>query len=187
MTEIYSSKEEHYETSWDQYQEYRRTTCHICDHYTYAAYMEQREDGNFYCDRCAFIPPYSDALYNGLVAFQRLFRAHFAAKAKPCGKCGTSSLFLRDFRTDMGPLCPSCVDEEIDDMREEYEREHDGHDEDPCEDCGQYDCVCAELKEDARLARHRRICGISTCEGDCGTLDCGCIDVCRGRCGLREW
>ena len=23
------------------------------------------------------------------------------------------------------------------------------------------------------------------CIGDCGVLDCGCIDVCRGRCGCR--
>ncbi len=22
---------------------------------------------------------------------------------------------------------------------------------------------------------------------ECGVLDCGCIDVCRGRCGMRRW
>ncbi len=31
-------------------------------------------------------------------------------------------------------------------------------------------------------------CGCSDwmCPGDCGTLWCGCIDVCRGRCGMRD-
>jgi len=29
-------------------------------------------------------------------------------------------------------------------------------------------------------------CGFDGCEGDCGTLDCGCIDVCRCDC-YREW
>ena len=24
------------------------------------------------------------------------------------------------------------------------------------------------------------------CPGTCGELQCGCIDVCRGRCGLRD-
>ncbi len=25
-----------------------------------------------------------------------------------------------------------------------------------------------------------------SCPGDCGTLWCGCIDVCRGRCGFHD-
>lgn len=29
-------------------------------------------------------------------------------------------------------------------------------------------------------------CGHDDCEWDCGVLWCGCIDVCRGRCGLRD-
>lgn len=29
-------------------------------------------------------------------------------------------------------------------------------------------------------------CYVEGCPGDCGTLWCGCIDVCRGRCGLRD-
>lgn len=29
-------------------------------------------------------------------------------------------------------------------------------------------------------------CGDRTCEWDCGELWCGCIDVCRGRCGFKE-
>ena len=181
-----STTEEYYETSWDQYQDYRQTYCYICDHYTYAAYMEKREDGNFYCDRCAFIPPYSDALWNGLVGFQRLFRAYFAAKAKPCFNCEKLVLHLHDYKG--GQICTECLEEDIDRRREELEcrccysdpcccgQESDGW----CEKCeGQYGCVCAEQEEDARLFRHRRICGFPDCQGDCGTLDCGCIDKCK--------
>ena len=29
-------------------------------------------------------------------------------------------------------------------------------------------------------------CGYKEC-GGCGVLSCGCIDVCRGRCGFRDW
>jgi hypothetical protein len=29
-------------------------------------------------------------------------------------------------------------------------------------------------------------CGDWICPGDCGTLFCGCIDICRGRCGINE-
>jgi hypothetical protein len=30
-------------------------------------------------------------------------------------------------------------------------------------------------------------CGDSDCEADCGVLDCGCIDMCRNRCGLNRY
>ena len=30
-------------------------------------------------------------------------------------------------------------------------------------------------------------CGNEDCEGDCGVLVCGCIDMCRGRCGTRNY
>ena len=30
-------------------------------------------------------------------------------------------------------------------------------------------------------------CYVEGCPGGCGTLWCGCIDVCRGRCGLRDY
>jgi hypothetical protein len=30
-------------------------------------------------------------------------------------------------------------------------------------------------------------CGCYACPGDCGVLVCGCIDMCRGRCGMRDW
>jgi hypothetical protein len=74
-----------------------------------------------------------------------------------------------------GLLCTDCHSE-LADHRDDCE-----HDEpEPCEDCNNpYECVCAEQKADARLIRHRRICGFVDCEGDCGTLDCGCIDKCK--------
>ena len=30
-------------------------------------------------------------------------------------------------------------------------------------------------------------CGEVYCDGYCGTLSCGCIDVCRGRCGMNDY
>jgi hypothetical protein len=30
-------------------------------------------------------------------------------------------------------------------------------------------------------------CGHYDCKHDCGVLVCGCIDMCRGRCGMRDW
>jgi hypothetical protein len=194
---------EYHETSWDQYQEYRQTNCYICEYFTYAAYMEEREDGHFYCENCAFIPPYSHTLYNAIVGLQRLFRAYFEKKAKPCGSCDYLTIHLSpSLLVGKAPVCKYCADEELYEMRREYEDDHeecsdcgyqvchchDHEDEGPCEDCGNpYECVCLEQVEDARLARHRRVCGDKECDGSCGTLDCGCIDVCRGRCGLRSW
>ena len=29
-------------------------------------------------------------------------------------------------------------------------------------------------------------CYYKLCAGDCGVLKCGCIDLCRGKCGLRS-
>ena len=184
--------DDYHETSYDQYKEYRQDYCYICDHYTYTAYMEER-DGVFYCDRCATLPPYSDALYNGLVAFQRLFRAHFAAKAKPCGNCKKPCLKTHDYYTDKPPICAECLEEELDAERRERECPGCGYETCHCDDgswwcdkCeGSWGCTCAEQEEDARLRRHRRICGFPDCDGDCGTLDCGCIDKCK--CDRDDW
>jgi hypothetical protein len=35
------------------------------------------------------------------------------------------------------------------------------------------------------LVSRAHYCGNPECEGDCGQLSCGCIDMCRGRCGWR--
>ncbi len=42
-------------------------------------------------------------------------------------------------------------------------------------------CYVSEDEDETPCA-----CNYSKCQGDCGTLHCGCIDICRGRCGIRE-
>lgn len=162
--------------------------CDLCGFYTYKSYMTEREDGLF-CPKCAELPPYSDALYDAILALQGLFRKHFEKRAKPCGKCEKPSLKRTDFLKDCEPICECCLEDELDKIREEMDcRYCDSHpcrcDEDDgwCSDCeGQWGCVCIEQKVEASLMRHQRICGDKNCDGTCGTLDCGCIDVCRGR------
>lgn len=48
--------------------------------------------------------------------------------------------------------------------------------------CGFFQCPTGEPKK-------LHYCNDPHCEWDCGTLWCGCIDVCRGRCGFKgnEW
>lgn len=166
---------------------YQKCECYICgNEYWYGNMVEK--NGNPHCEMCASLPPYSDALYWGIVGFQKLFRAFFSKNAKICASCHEPHLGLKDFRKDIGPICERCVQEEIDHIRQElecpgcgYEQCHCYEDEGICEECGNpHECVCLELKEDARLARHRRTCGLPDCDGDCGTLACGCIDKCKG-------
>ncbi len=50
------------------------------------------------------------------------------------------------------------------------------------------DIIPCDLFDEEPVATERvHFCGDRSCEWDCGTLDCGCIDQCRGRCGLRDW
>ena len=42
-----------------------------------------------------------------------------------------------------------------------------------------------EKKAEAYENEYKCPCYCEGCPGDCGTLWCGCIDVCRGRCGLK--
>lgn len=173
------------ETTQEHY--FRQANCYICDYYTWTDNMEEREEGIFYCERCASLPPYSDKLYNALVAFQHLFRAYFAKKAKACGDCKCLTLKTYDYYKDKEPICYECLHDALDEERQKMECP--GCYENPCrcddgswwcDKCeGSWGCVCAEQEEDARLRRHRRICGFPACEGDCGTLDCGCIDKCK--------
>ena len=44
-----------------------------------------------------------------------------------------------------------------------------------------YEEYCGEEEEEA----FRCVCVVQDCPGDCGTLSCGCIDTCRGRCDHR--
>jgi hypothetical protein len=212
----------YYETSWDQYQEYRRVPCYICDHYNYAACMEEREDGNFYCDRCVDLPPYSDRLWDALVAIQRTFRARFEREAVVCPCCSKKTLKLRLFRDPLPPpppppkplperfswmavppprtyprepICANCIYEIEEEEREERECPGCGFEDCRCDDgsgwcekCeGPHGCVCAEQEEDARLVRHRRMCRIPDCDGNCGTLPCGCTDFCKKHCEDAWW
>ena len=160
--------------------------CAICRHHICRRYMEEREDG-LYCDRCAVLPAYSHQLYNALVSFQRLFRAHFAAKAVPCGACNKLCLKRHDYFTDRPAICTDCLNDNLDAERAEREcpccyeeqcRCDDGSE--WCEKCESPfgNCICAEIAyEEERKRVH--YCGDPTCEWNCGILVCGCIDVCR--------
>jgi hypothetical protein len=171
--------------------------CYICEKEEMLCFMEEK-DGKYHCKMCAALPPYSDSLYNGILAFQRLFRAYYESKKKPCANCGNLSLSLHEFCADMGPICSFCVEEEVEQMRTHYEENNTcdycnmdpcrcQEDQGPCEDCGNpWECVCLELAEDAALKRHRRVCGDKRCDGTCGTLSCGCVDVCKDHCN-EEW
>jgi hypothetical protein len=46
-----------------------------------------------------------------------------------------------------------------------------------------------EAMEAAAAAAAARVhyCGDADCDSRCGVLDCGCIDMCRGRCGTRDF
>lgn len=181
---------------------YEMVRCDICGWDNWFGYMTQKDDGIF-CERCAKIPPYTDELYNAIVSFQRLFRTYFAANAKSCGICKNPCLKGHYYLTDTEPICYYCLKDELYREREEYERQNEDPDECPycyfnpcrcddgswwCEKCeGQWGCICAELKEEASISNHRRVCGDKLCHGECGVLECGCIDVCRDRCGTRDY
>ncbi len=55
----------------------------------------------------------------------------------------------------------------------------------PCDNCGKKNCYgCYHDDDYDTYTSYNNIhyCGDSSCHFDCGTLSCGCIDVCRGRC-----
>jgi hypothetical protein len=162
-----------------------RIACALCGQHHWEDSMTERE-GALHCEMCAALPPYSDALYNAIVGFQRLFKQYFKKKAHQCFNCEMPSLTLYEFQG--GKVCGGCYD----DLHEREQEEHRdcpgcGHYPCRCEDDGgwcencecPHGCVCAEQEEDARLRRHRKICGFPDCEGGCGTLDCGCVDKCK--------
>ena len=55
-----------------------------------------------------------------------------------------------------------------------------------CTTCFALECICYnDTPYSTPYKTH--YCGDITCDWDCGVLDCGCIDQCRGRCGLSPW
>ncbi len=60
-----------------------------------------------------------------------------------------------------------------------------------CPGCdGYFGCNCHDDYADANLDfddEWVHCCGDRDCSGDCGQLECGCIDVCRGRCGRDDY
>ena len=159
--------------------------CVVCNEKNYCSYMEEKEDG-FYCEGCAALPAFSEKLYKAVLSFQRLFRAHLAAKSVPCPSCSKECLALYESYPDLGPICRSCCEEEQEKRQcsycyEERCRCDDG--EGWCEKCESPfgNCICAELKYEHELELTRGIhhCGDALCKWNCGILRCGCIDICR--------
>ena len=103
-----------------------------------------------------------------------------------CAKCIHTHYYLENNKK-----CPTCTKyiEEEDDPS--YCRtcwsapcecgRYDRDDDDYCPGCG--DRCCNGHCDDEPDCRY---CG-SGCDGTCGALSCGCIDVCRGRCDSDEY
>lgn len=80
-----------------------------------------------------------------------------------------------------------------------YDEPSDEEDYDLCPGCGGYThCRCHDDDDyndyNDYDDRHYdnddewiHYCGDRDCNGDCGLLACGCIDVCRGRCGRYDY
>ncbi len=105
-----------------------------------------------------------------------------------CGKCvnprqkePTPALEILAAPTEQVEASMRCVTPEPPSVTpppkvEETESEDDG-----CAFCHTYTgCDCNQE------ISYRCACSDWMCPGDCGTLWCGCIDVCRGRCGMRD-
>jgi hypothetical protein len=77
---------------------------------------------------------------------------------------------------------------------DEYEDQQDREDcANLCPGCdGYFQCYCREDNYNDHddyddYEEYVHYCGDRTCIGDCGELACGCIDVCRGRCGRDDY
>lgn len=44
-----------------------------------------------------------------------------------------------------------------------------------------------KVEEEEQEDDYECYCQVKGCPGGCGVLWCGCIDVCRGRCGLKDY
>ncbi len=103
-----------------------------------------------------------------------------------CGHIFCAECIHKYYNIEHNKKCPSCAKyiEEEDDPSycrtcwsapcdcDRYDREDDG-----CPGCGSNYCSGYCIDDEPTCS-----CGCADCGGDCGTLSCGCIDVCRGRC-----
>jgi len=98
-----------------------------------------------------------------------------------CGHITCANCIVTSYLILHNPLCPvkgckECVNPKQDekDRRElDDESDRDEHDRDEYENGG-YE------------SNNAHYCGSKQCRQDCGVLRCGCVDVCRGRCGTRD-
>ena len=133
-------------------------------------------------------------------------------KIYSCGHIVCANCIVKSYLVELNPLCPvkdcnKCVNprnpvktEPVPILCETPPPPEPVDDEEYCE-CGRLPekCICHLIEmccnfcgsegscrcNDDILPSH--YCGDWMCPGDCGTLSCGCIDVCRGRCGFRHW
>ena len=134
----------------------------------------------YHCEKCYCLLSKKDAPRNPQVIY--------ACNHLVCAKC-----IIKSYLVDLNPLCPvpHCG---------KYIKPKDDvpiatvikstRVEDICKYCSDNheDCIWDLLQtnyrtEDKGLAHY---CGDWLCPGDCGVLDCGCIDICRGRCGFKD-
>ena len=120
---------------------------------------------------------------------------------RSCGHITCANCIVKSYLVELNPLCPvmgcgKCVNpkhkEPVQPVRfidetpsvspitiptETKDAEYEQFDTHYLPSYDDYDCV-----RPSRL----HYCGDAHCEWDCGVLWCGCIDVCRGRCGLKS-
>ncbi len=133
--------------------------------------------------------------------------AKFPQKIYNCGHVVCAGCIARSYLIELNPLCPckGCdknvnpaerakAAEPAAPVTPRPEEEDAGcgwcHDS-PCR-CDMRDDCCPSCGSDGRCycyepAEWVHYCGMADCDGDCGTLSCGCIDVCRNRCGTRDY
>ena len=118
--------------------------------------------------RKSIFPQVLDAC-NHIFCAKCIHEHHIVAGKKQCPTCAA---FIRP--DDAPGYCRECGDAPCS-CRD-----------DCCPGCGYHNCHCDQDDRESYYDPYDRDepdcpCG-SGCPGDCGTLSCGCIDVCRGRC-----
>jgi hypothetical protein len=113
----------------------------------------------------------------------------------PCEGCG-KQVNPRDEPTTASPVTPPPKSCEWCTLPEEKCK---CHEDECCKWCNYDHCICSGMDNtcpdcgsDGRChcdeeEDRPHYCGDCDCHGDCGVLSCGCIDVCRGRCGRDDY